>query len=144
MSDQKQAKMEKRHVVSVYGTLRRNLYNSYLMQTAEFIAEGWSVDNATMYSRGGFPILSFHKGERPVKVELYYVDDATLSRLDSLEGYRGEGLDNWYSRSVKDFSFEEEPGSLRTISAMIYHQDGEHELPVVESGDWATARQRVI
>lgn len=131
--------------VAVYGTLRRNLYNSYLMQGAQFIGDGQSVEEGTMYSRGGFPILSFATKTCPIVVELYWVDEYALRRLDGLEGYRGEGCaDNWYDRSMKEFTYEDEPGELKTIKAFIYHQDKVLPLPIVESGDWATTRQRVL
>ena len=49
-----------------------------------------------MYSTGGFPALI--KGDGNVKVELYSVDDLTLSRLDSLEGYDKFDDDGMYLR----------------------------------------------
>lgn len=131
-------------VVAVYGTLRQGLYNNYLLEGAKFLGFAETVDNCTMYSRGGFPILSFHDGEGPAKVELYEVDDNILRRLDMLEGYRGEdSRDNWYNRTRKTFLMEgdDEPSHRE---AFIYHQDRPHQYPVVSSGDWLTYRGRAF
>lgn len=117
--------------VAVYGTLRQDLYNNYLMRDAEFITKGKSQDNCTMYSRGGFPILSFHDGKVPAVVEIYEVNERTLRSLDALEGYTGDSR-SWYNRSLKQFLGDDgEP-----YEALIYHQDGAQPLAVVEEGDW--------
>jgi gamma-glutamylcyclotransferase (GGCT)/AIG2-like uncharacterized protein YtfP len=133
------------HIVAVYGTLRRGLYNNYLLEGARFIANAETVDNCTMYSRGGFPILSFHDGDGPVKVELYEVNDHTLANLDRLEGYRGEGSQgNWYNRTHKVFLREGDENDELHVSAYIYHQDQPQSYPVVEGGDWVKYRGRAF
>lgn len=132
-------------IVAVYGTLRQGLYNNYLLEGAKFIGNAETVDNCTMYSRGGFPILSFHEGEGPAKVELYEVNDSILRRLDQLEGYRGEdSRDNWYSRSLKQFLLEGTSDDPLHQEAYIYHQDQPQSYPVVSSGDWITYRGRAF
>ena len=72
------------NIVFVYGTLKEGEGNHRLLETAEFIREdqlkGWD-----MYSLGGFPAITQGSGE--IYGELYAVDDATMQRLDVLEGY---------------------------------------------------------
>lgn len=132
-------------VTAVYGTLRQGLYNNYLLEGAKFLGFAETVDNCTMYSRGGFPILSFHDGEGPAKVELYEVDDNILHHLDMLEGYRGEdSRDNWYNRTRKTFLMEGTEADPLHIEAFIYHQDQPQQYPVVSSGDWLTYRGRAF
>lgn len=127
-------------LVAVYGTLRQELYNHYLLRDAKFITKGHTEENCTMYSRGGFPVLSFHKGEEPAVVELYEVNPRTLEGLDALEGYRGNSKDSWYNRSLKVFFGDDG----ERYEALIYHQDAESDRPVVKGGDWVKARERVL
>lgn len=120
-------------LVAVYGTLLSGLHNNYLLNQARFIGKGQSVFHGTMFSAGGFPILSFEEPESKVQVELYEVPDHILARLDALEGYP-----EWYQRTVKTFEIEGEK-----IKAYIYHQDlaSNSSMPVVTSGDWKAYRK---
>lgn len=122
-------------IVAVYGSLRKDMGNHRLMDGSEFIGKGILQDGSTMFSSGGFPILSFAltKSE-PVLVELYNVDNPrNMMMLDRLEGYP-----DWYNRTERQFKMED--GSMMT--AWIYHQDRDftERLPVVESGDWVKYR----
>jgi len=40
-----------------------------------------------MYSYGSFPFLHKDTNGRPIKIELYKVDERGMERLDMLEGY---------------------------------------------------------
>jgi len=113
--------------VVVYGSLKRGFGNHRLLETAEFV--GPCVFRGTMYSLGGFPAVSLH-GDTQIVGELYDVDDATLSRLDGLEGFRGHGERNWYERE----KIETNKGP-----AWVYTQDADQQLssyPIVKSGVW--------
>lgn len=121
----------KKQVVGVYGTLRQGNGNHRLLENAQLIGSGFLEESATMYSNGGFPILSFDPEVPrfgPIRVELYEVSDQrTMDRLDSLEGYP-----QWYNRTEREFKLDDG----RTMTAWIYHQDKAFELPIIESGDW--------
>lgn len=96
-----------KHLVFVYGTLKMNEGNNYLLVDAEF--EGFATTrrkflllNSSPYSQGGFPYLIDENDEIPypgsryiqhIQGEVYEVNDDTLARLDQLEGHP-----NWYER----------------------------------------------
>ena len=74
-------------LVFVYGTLKTGGSNHGLMGGAELIGEAITVgDHFTMLD-GGYP-YTFLEGICRIKGELFSVeDDATLTRLDRLEGH---------------------------------------------------------
>lgn len=115
------------NLVAVYGTLRKGFHNNYLLESATLVGKGFSVQGATMYSAGGFPILDL-KGDKSVVVEVYDVPPQAMRWLDQLEGYP-----EWYDRTMTDFLLD----NGETVSAWIYHQQVNHQMPIVESGDWA-------
>lgn len=109
--------------VAVYGSLRKGMGNHNLIAGGELL--GFGSVKGTLYANGGFPILSL-EGDTDVKVEVYEVSDRILNNLDWLEGYVDD-QQHWYNRTKVDVGLCE---------AYIYHQTKEHNLPVVESGDW--------
>lgn len=137
--------MSNKTLVAVYGTLRQGNGNHRLISqydSSEFLGEGIIPKRATMFSNGGFPYLSFDAGDKPQMyptVEVYAVDDDCLADLDCLEGYPG-----WYDRSKVDVILFTNENNLanRTVTAFVYHQDKDFDLPVIESGDWMEGRRR--
>uniref|UniRef100_A0AAU6VZP5 Gamma-glutamyl cyclotransferase n=3 Tax=unclassified bacterial viruses TaxID=12333 RepID=A0AAU6VZP5_9VIRU len=119
-------------VVAVYGSLRQGMGNHRLLENAEFLCRTVTSEPYAMYSLGGFPKVALN-GEKmaPIVVELYSCDEATMARLDRLEGYYGEGQRNFYDRST----IQTECGK----DALIYHIEGAASNPV-ESGDWVQYR----
>lgn len=117
---------------AVYGTLMGGFHNNILMEEARFIDRGESEFWATMYSAGGFPILSTAEPTSKIVVELYTLPltlegEKALERIDGLEGHP-----DWYKRVIKTFNINGEK-----IRAWIYVQDNvNRDAPVVESGDW--------
>jgi gamma-glutamylaminecyclotransferase len=117
--------------VAVYGTLRKDFGNHYLVENSRFVGYAQGKFWATMYCNGGFPVLCLEEPDSKPEVEIYEVDEVTLARLDRLEGYP-----SWYSRDLKTFSIAGEE-----IKAYIYHQRDDQirkeYVTVVEGGDWA-------
>lgn len=122
-------------IVAVYGTLLTGFGNHVLLEEYEgdvrFMGKGESLFFGTMYSCGGFPILSLAEPDSKVKVELYEVGEETLKSLDCLEGYPG-----WYNRTIRTFVTEEG----EHVKAYIYHQDQDQNLDIVPNGDWKKYR----
>lgn len=133
--------------VFVYGTLRRDCGN-YLhfldgRTTSEQIA---SLPGAVMKTNGGFPYVYLSEGPSTVIGELMDIDEdryeATVRGLDSLEGFHGEGSKfNHYDRVEVDVVTE----SGDTIKAHTYIASAATirriaNLPLVEDGNWHTAR----
>jgi len=88
--------------VFVYGTLKRGNGNHRLLKSSRFISTVGTKKTFMMFG-GGFPLCRepvdndnhYHAGV--VKGELFAVDDATLARLDRLEGHP-----NFYERRVTE------------------------------------------
>lgn len=124
-----------KHLVAVYGSLLSGLHNHGVMQRAEgkLIGSGESIMNIDMYSLGGFPSISLKhsKHNNTIRVEVYEVEDDKMYGLNALEGYRGEGKNNFYDRSLIDIKLD----NGETVEAFIYHIDEEQRNPVVD-GDW--------
>lgn len=74
------------HKVVVYGSLRKGLHNhnSYL-KDAKLIGEYDTEPIYNLYSLGTFPGLK-ENGTTSIKMEVYEVNYATLSKIDLLEG----------------------------------------------------------
>jgi gamma-glutamylaminecyclotransferase len=76
----------KEHALFVYGTLRRGEVNHHLLAQARFVAEARTEPSFELFDLGSFPAMSTG-GETAVLGEVYAVDEATLARLDRLEGH---------------------------------------------------------
>ena len=80
------------HLIFVYGTFEKGQWNHYLLNASQFIGIAKTKETIrTLCS--GIPFLSRTKAISQVTGEVYAVDDATLSRLDQLEGHP-----DWYRR----------------------------------------------
>lgn len=126
--------MSNKQIIAVYGSLRSGMGNHRLLENAEFLCRTVTSEPYAMYSLGGFPKVSLH-GDKvaPIVVELYSCNEDTMRSLDRLEGFRGEGMDNFYDRST----VQTECGK----NALIYHIESGNGSNPVESGDWVEYRQ---
>lgn len=76
------------HNVFVYGSLLSDLHNHRLLGDSPYLDAAWLPDGLfAMVSLGSFPALVHDPEGPPIVGELYVVDDATLARLDRLEGH---------------------------------------------------------
>lgn len=100
------------HTVAVYGTLKSGHGNHSRFLTESYcLGDGRTCDDYPLVV-DGLPYLIDRKGDgHRVKVEVYRVDDDTLSRLDSLEGHP-----EWYER--KKIRVNLDKGG--TITAWVY------------------------
>lgn len=99
----------KKHIVAVYGSLKKGFGNHRLLSDAKYLGTGESGAKYEMLSFGSFPGLL--DGLNIIDVELYEVDDIVLSRLDALEGHP-----HFYRRDWD--TFVKEDGEV--VSAQIY------------------------
>lgn len=87
--------------VFVYGTLKRNYGNNYILEGARFLGEASTIAKCRLFN-AGFPVLrprTERQGEwnAPVSGEVWEIDPAVhLARLDRLES---EG--RMYNRRIK-------------------------------------------
>ena len=71
--------------VFVYGSLMRGLQYHHLLGDAPFLGEDTTRDPFRLISLGPYP-AAVEGGGCPVRGEVYTVPEATLGRLDVLEG----------------------------------------------------------
>lgn len=122
------------HTVFVYGSLMRGYGNHGLLTESTFIRRA-SIAGYALHSLGSFPAAIPDDGNGSVLYgEVYSVNDATLARLDRLEGHP-----TFYERQV----VETESGSQ--VSMYVYQGQVNRPCP---SGDWrdyhATSRKASI
>ncbi len=110
---------KKKHLIFVYGTLKRGCSNHHFLTGQEFIGEARTAPGFRLYDLRGHPGIVVHADDREGVIgEVFAVDAAALVRLDGLEGlaegiYRREllpllppfanqGIEGYiYNRSVK-------------------------------------------
>lgn len=113
--------------VGVYGSLRKHLGNHYLLDGAEYLGEAKVKDSMRMVSLGHFPAVVKCTPDvaTNITLEVYKIDDATLGRLDGLEGHP-----DWYRR---------EKVMTRFKNVWVYMMDANSGYDThnpVDSGDW--------
>ena len=89
----------KKTLVCVYGTLKKNGGNDYLLASSKMISEGLLLDHKLFFSGrgGGFPVAMKDEGSRSL-CEVYEVDEPTVKNLDCLEGYNADKDRGMYLR----------------------------------------------
>jgi len=84
------------HFLFVYGTLRADQPNHYLLGDSKLVART-EVEGYRMFSLGGFPGVQAMEGSTVVG-EVYEIDDETFKQCDRLEGYP-----DFYTRTLVPF-----------------------------------------
>ncbi|MBM7652778.1 gamma-glutamylcyclotransferase family protein [Neobacillus cucumis] len=119
--------------VFVYGTLRLNESNHYLLKEATLIArQAWT--NGRLFDTGlGYPAMKESMNDI-VYGELYLVSEEQLHRLDELEDYRPNDRNSLYNRKKQVVFYD-----TGKIEAYLYFiaKHNEHMLRIpISSGDW--------
>jgi gamma-glutamylaminecyclotransferase len=113
------------HIIFVYGTLRKGQWNHYLLDGSKFLGMARTKQKYALYG-SGIPFLSRTRAVSQVTGEVYAVDEATLQRLDELEGHPDA-----YTRELAEVVLE----NGTELTAWIYFYDlTQGEL--IESGDF--------
>jgi gamma-glutamylaminecyclotransferase len=120
----------KQHLVFVYGTLRQGEVNHDLLATARFVAEARTEPCFELFDLGPFPAMSAN-GQTAVLGEVYAVDDATLARLDHLEGHP-----RLYQRTRIRLDDGQE------VQTYLMERARMHGRELIASGDWRAHRAR--
>lgn len=118
-----------KYKVAVYGSLRKGAGNSSLLKDAKYVGKTVLPPHYTMYSLGAFPGV-VKGGHTPITVEVYEIEDHTLSRLDMLEGYGGNNRNNFYNRELIPTAYG---------NCYIYFLNREYKdrtYPQVITGNW--------
>lgn len=112
------------HRVFVYGSLLSGEPNNDLLFEASLEKEAYTKGHFSLYSLGAYPCMT-PGGDTEVYGEVYQVDDATLARLDRLEGHP-----SLYQRTAV---------SLRngdTVEAYLMREEQVRGREPIASGDW--------
>jgi gamma-glutamylaminecyclotransferase len=122
-------------LVFVYGTLQKGFHNHRLLEVSSYCGPAKTADRYVLRSRPqGIPFVGRDKAVSQIEGELYEVSDATLRRLDQLEGCRIDNPElSWYHRELIDVHWRGE-----CLQAWIYFNPDVRE-PIVEHGCWARA-----
>jgi gamma-glutamylcyclotransferase (GGCT)/AIG2-like uncharacterized protein YtfP len=116
-----------KHLVFVYGTLRRNGAHpmSIRFPRSKFIAD--AKVTGSLYDLGAYPGLLLNEANSLVTGEVYEVEDETLNELDAFEASSN------YRRKQVEISL----GAHRR-ACWIYEPDPEFYSPrtLITSGDW--------
>ena len=115
--------------VFVYGTLMHGHGNHRLLEHSRFVGKAVSEPVFTMLHMGGCPGI-IRSGKTAIHGEVYEVNEATLRRLDQLEGHP-----SFYER--QPLSVTTEDGQILTVMGYVL-PDGwlGRASNVVESGMW--------
>lgn len=116
-------------LVFVYGSLKKGYGNHPILGNSECLGGAVTKLQFQMHSFGGFPALV--KGDKSYQGEVYLVDEATMVRLDRLEGYP-----HFYTRQQYEVYM---PDSNTEVDAWIYtlaNEDEAKALPIVERSSW--------
>jgi gamma-glutamylcyclotransferase (GGCT)/AIG2-like uncharacterized protein YtfP len=116
-----------RHLVFVYGTLRRGDAGAMSIRfpTARFIADA-RVDGS-LYDLGAFPGLLLGESNSPVIGEVYEVDNELLKELDDFEA------SSHYLRKQVEIAL-----GMHRNTCWVYVYDPDFYSPdtLITSGDW--------
>lgn len=118
----------KKHLVAVYGSLRKTMSNyQYHLSSSEYKGTYSTEPEYTLHSLSYYPGLKLN-GNTSVVMEVYEVDEDTLKRLNQLEGYYPGEKSTFYDRIEINTPW----GKAFTY---IYVNELSKDS-IVESGDW--------
>ena len=116
------------HRVFVYGSLRRGFHNFRLLEDSKFLGKATTAPEFSMLHLGGFPGI-IRGGETAIHGEVFEVDDATLLRLDRLEGHPG-----FYRR--EETTVVGEDGNELPVSLYVLPEKWRDHKSIIPSGVW--------
>ena len=120
--------------VFVYGTLLRGQGNHHLLKTARYEGQARTRAAYRMHSLGGFPgVVAVTDGPEAIEGEVYFVDAATLARLDRLEGHP-----RFYRRTVIALA-----DGTRATTYLLPNRSVAG-CPVIPGGSWLKREKEAI
>jgi len=123
---------ENKILISVYGSLRKNLGNHGLLTNSIYLGEFKTEPVFSLYSLGGFPGLK-EGGNTSITMEVYEVTPEQAVRVDALEGYSSRGNNTFYDKIMIDTPYGE-------AGTYIYVPKVSEDR-LVDSGDWKEFKQ---
>lgn len=127
----------KKHIVFVYGTLRKHESNHHLLRDTACVDRKCWTEGELYDSHLGYPFLIPASDSR-VYGEAYQIDDLQLEKLDQLEGYEGPGENNYYDRTEQLVHTDSE--SFQALVYILPVRKQPINMERIESGDWRVYR----
>ena len=117
--------------VAVYGTLKQNQANHFLLNDSPFLGRDLLYSIA-LYNLGPFPAAREQPSDGVV-VEVYEVDEFSFALLDELEGYNAEAPDGGlYTRKLFDTAYGQ-------AWLYLFNERPDHESRI-RSGNWTGSK----
>lgn len=124
----------KTYLVSVYGSLRKKQSNyEYYLSSSKYKGTFSTEPEYTLHSLSYYPGLKLN-GNTSVVMEVFEVDEETLTTLNRLEGYRPGKTSTFYDRIEINTPW----GKAFTY---IYVNELSKQS-IVESGDWVKYKNK--
>jgi gamma-glutamylcyclotransferase (GGCT)/AIG2-like uncharacterized protein YtfP len=130
--------MESKHLIFVYGTLRKDERNHYILKGANCITTKAWTHGKLFDTHLGYPVLQENE-EGTVYGELYEISEEQLEKLDELEGYYGENEKNYYERKFQLIYTDSQ-----MFEALLYYKPNEVSRMFkewIKLGDWRVYNQ---
>ena len=96
--------MENQNIIFVYGTLMKNMGNDNLLKKSEYLGDGVTDKEYSMYVDIVIPKIT-RTPMYKIEGELYLVSDEDMRQVDKLEGKYSKQLTNVYNKSIKSFVY---------------------------------------
>ena len=126
--------MNKKYLVSVYGSLRKTMGNhNYYLLNSEYKGTFTTEPEYTLHSLSYYPGLKLN-GNHSIVMEVYEVDEETLKNLNRLEGYCPGEKSTFYDRIEIDTPWGK---AFTYIYVNKLSKDS-----IVESGDWVAYKNK--
>lgn len=121
--------MSARHLVFVYGTLKRGCSNHHVLAGQQFLGDARTIPGYRLYNLGEYPgMIASPDDTLGVLGEVWSVDAPTLARLDAFEG-TAEGL---YRRELVKLL---PPFADHPVDTYLYAQSVAHRR-LIPDGLW--------
>ncbi len=137
----------------VYGSLRKDLHNNYLLEKCKFVGLSYTVNDFVMFGlkSKSYPYVIEKENFNeilPTKItgELYEVDNITLEKLDKLEDhpntYKRKEIEVILNNTIikSNIYILEDYSIINIIKKSL--KNNWNKFVLVENGDWKTYCQK--
>lgn len=130
----------------VYGSLLTDEYNHHILGKSKKLYDGY-IRGFSMYSLGSFPTIIENDKDGIIYGEVYEVTDPMIEqKLDFLEGYTGNKLDNFYDKKVVQVTPIDNDIIQCQFAFVYYFNSSDYydlsNLNKIKNGNWKLRNKR--
>lgn len=130
----------------VYGSLLSGEYNHHVLGDSKKLYDGY-ITGFSMYSLGSFPTIIENDEDGIIYGEIYEVNDHIIEqKLDFLEGYTGNKLDNFYDKKLVQVTPIDNNITQCQFAFVYYFNSTESynlsNLNKIKNGNWKLRNKR--